>query len=884
MKQESLFTPPLERPKTPEASSEHTPMIKQYLSIKEKYPDTLLFYQMGDFYELFYEDAHEASRLLEITLTSRSQSGGAKVPMAGIPVVSVDQYLERLLSMNLSVAICDQVGDPSKTKGPVERKVVRIVTPGTLIEENLLDERQENVTASVCALNGRYGIATLEISSGRFAGYEVGSQDMLIDSIRRISPAEIIVSDNRNPLEDGMDARQVPSWYFDSLRAENVLCELFGTKFLDAFDCPEFPVATCAAGALILYIQDLHGNQLPHITGIEYKQQDSFLNMDEVTRKNLEIAAGHDGASQNSLVRIFDDCSTAMGARMLRRWFNAPITSHTELASRHDAIDWLLEGQSLEKARTLLKSVSDIERILSRVSMKSARPRDLLGLRNSLKILPDLNALIKNSPASLIQSLQNDLFPQEKVYALLESAIKEDPPSIIRDGGVLKDSYDEELDQLRRMQQESGDLLLAMEERERGATRIPALRIRYNRVHGYYIEVPRSQEGSVPDNYVRRQTIKNAERFITEELKEFEERMLGAKGKALIREKYLYDQIIEKIQPHIGPIMQCARALACLDVLGNFALKSQTLKLCRPELVNTSGIEITEGRHPVVEQTLTGKDFISNTTVLDSNTRMQLITGPNMGGKSTYMRQIAIIVLLAHTGCYVPASHASIGSIDRIFTRIGTADDLASGRSTFMVEMTEMANILRNASQNSLVVVDEIGRGTSTFDGLALAWTCARELAMKTRSLTLFSTHYFELTGLEDEIPWLVNVHLDAVEHGESIVFMYKVKRGPASKSYGLQVARLAGIPDHVIEASSKKLSSMQKLQIEENDTPGSQEKGQPSQSPEEERVISRIKTLDTDNLTPREAMNMIYELREHLCDHPMTGQSNLSDNWCNWP
>ena len=850
-------------------SSGPTPMMKQYLAIKDKHPDKFLFYQMGDFYEMFYEDAEQASKILDITLTSRGQSGGAKIPMAGIPVHNIDQYLERLLSLNFSVAICDQVGDPAKARGgPVERKVVRVVTPGTLIEDNLLDDRQENLTASVFVLNNRFGIATLEISSGRFIGYEIGAKDSLLDTIRRINPAEIIVSENQNLFEDDVTVHEVPSWYFDSTRCENVLCELFATKFLDAFDCHEFPVATRAAGALILYIQDLHGRQLSHVTGIAYKQQSSFLNMDEVTRKNLEIETGHDGTSHNSLVRIFDNCSTSMGARMLRRWFTAPITDRAALVSRHDAIDWILEGLLIDSVRNLLKPVSDIERILSRISMKIARPRDLIGLRNSLEILPELHALIANSSATLIQTLQADLMPQEDIFELLKSAINDDSPNILRDGGVLRDDYDAELGELRRMQKESGDLLLEMEAHERRATGIATLRIRYNRVHGYYIELPRSKQASVPENYMRRQTLKNAERYVTKELNEFEERVLGAKEKALIREKFLYDQILENLKPHIGQIMQCARALACLDLLVNFAHNAQTLNLSRPELVDASGIEIINGRHPVVEQTLVGKHFICNSTLLDGNARMQLITGPNMGGKSTYMRQIAIIALLAHTGCFVPAESARIGYIDRIFTRIGAADDLASGRSTFMVEMTEMANILRNASPNSLVIVDEIGRGTSTFDGLALAWSCARDLATRIKSLTLFSTHYFELTSLENELPELSNVHLDAVEHGDGIVFMYKVKPGSASKSYGLQVARLAGIPDHVIETSRLKLSSMEEISAEEFGSGSEPADGAPDHSAQERQVISQIESIDVDNMTPREALDAIYELRKNLAGY----------------
>ncbi len=866
MEQESLIKTPIEQSRKFKSSG-HTPMMKQYLEIKEEYPDKILFYQMGDFYEMFYEDAEEASKILDITLTSRNQSGGSEIPMAGVPIHSAEQYLERLINLNLSVAICDQVGDPATSKGPVERKVVRVITPGTLIEDTLLDDRKENITASIFALDNSYGIATLEISSGRFVGYEVASQELLLNSIRQINAAEMIVSDNQYLFEDEAAQKQVPSWYFDSLRAEKVLCDLFETKFLDAFDCSEFPVATRAAGALILYVQDLHGHQLPHITGIKFKQQSSFLTMDEITRKNLEIEVGHDETSQNSLVHIFDDCKTVMGTRMLRRWFNAPIRDHAELVSRHDAIDWLLECPDLEKIRTLLKSVADIERILARVSMKTARPRDLLGLRNSLETLPEIKQLIDHSTVGFIQNLQGQLASHPEVLDLLKSSIKDNPANIIRDGGVLRDDYDQELGDLRRMQKESGEHLLLMEAQERQTTGITALRLRYNRVHGYYIEVPRSREGCVPEHYVRRQTIKNAERFVTEELKEFEERILGAKGKALIREKHLYEQILEDLKPYIKTIMQCARALACLDLLGNFAVKAQTLNLCRPKLVDQSLIEIVDGRHPVVEQNLIRKDFISNSTLLDENTRMQLITGPNMGGKSTYMRQAAIIALLAHTGCFVPAQSVRIGLIDRIFTRIGAADDLASGRSTFMVEMTEMASILRNASQNSLVIVDEIGRGTSTYDGLALAWACAIELAMKIKSLTLFSTHYFELTALEKKLPCLVNVHLDVVEHGDNIVFMYKVKLGSASKSYGLQVARLAGIPEHVIKASNSKLQSMENIPIDENNNSRSTTKTTPNiiTPSAEEKEVLRIKSLDIDNLTPLEALNIIYEMRKNI-------------------
>ena len=865
MKQEALIKALETRIDTD--SSAHTPMMKQYLAIKGDYPDTFLFYRMGDFYEMFYEDAHKASELLDITLTTRGQSAGSPIPMAGIPAHSVDQYLERLVRMNLSVAICEQVGDPGKSKGPVERKVIRVVTPGTLIEESLLEDRKENLTASVFVSGNRTGIATLEISSGRFVGYEVDTEGMLLNAIRCINPAEILASDDQTPFQDGTQVREVPSWYYDPARTENVLCDLFQTKFLDAFGCSQYPLATRAAGALVLYVQDLHGNALPHVTGIRYTQESSLLSMDEVTRMNLEIEIGHDGKSHNSLIRIFDGCSTPMGARMLRRWFNSPITDRAELRSRHDAVDWLLEDHAFERIDASLKPVADVERILSRISMKTARPRDLIGLRNTLEVLPDLCRTVEDSPASLIKSLQQDLVPRPDVFELLKQAILDEPPSTIREGGVLRDEYDQELGELRRLQKESGDLLLEMEARERHDTGVTALRIRYNRVHGYYIEVPRSRQGGVPDHYVRRQTIKNAERYVTEELKEFEDRILGAKGKALNREKWLYDQLLDELIPHIGPVMLCARALACLDVLANFAKKAGTLNLSRPELVEESRIEIVDGRHPVVEQMIPEKRFISNSTLLDDEIRMQLITGPNMGGKSTYMRQIAIIALLAHTGCFVPARAARIGFIDRIFTRIGAADDLAGGRSTFMVEMTEMANILRNASENSLVIVDEIGRGTSTFDGLALAWSCARDLSERIGSLTLFSTHYFELTGLANDLSGVRNVHLDAVEHGNGIVFMYSVKDGPASQSYGLQVARLAGIPDHVIEDSRLKLYSMEEDYVEAADKDRDQTRLLPSTPPEERDVTSRIRSIAVDDLSPRQALDLVYELRKLLSD-----------------
>ena len=842
--------------------------MRQYLAIKSEYPDTLLFYRMGDFYELFYEDAEKASKLLDITLTARGKSAGAPIPMAGVPFHSVDQYLAKLVRANMPVAICEQIGDPATSKGPVERKVVRVITPGTLTEENLLSDRQQNITAAVLQIEDRIGIATLEISSGRFEGFELDDRDRLQAELARLGVAEILIGEDQASELGGDTATSIPDWYFDSTRAEQILCGLFHTHDLNAFECHQFPLATRAAGALIQYIRDLHGTDTPHLQGIKFYGDDQLLVVDQVTRINLEIDRDQGGKDAHSLLNLIDRCASPMGARMLRRWINSPTRNQQLLSTRHDALDWLIYEQRYTDLLPCLKQVGDMERILARIAMKTARPRDLVRLRTALGVLPNIYTFLEPTSSQLLAFLRTDLKPQPEILDLLMRSVIDEPPSIIRDGGVLKDDYDKELKDLRVLQQDSSKFLIELEHSERERTGITNLRVKYNKIHGYYIELPRSRSDEVPDHYIRRQTVKNAERFITEELKQFEDSILSAKSKALAREKWLYDELLDILGPEVNTLMQCAHGLAELDALNNLAERAVTLSWHRPEFSDQSVLAIKNGRHPVVENNLESP-FIANNTRLNGSTRMQLITGPNMGGKSTYMRQVALITLMAHTGSFVPAESVTIGPIDRIYTRIGAADDLAGGRSTFMVEMTEMANILRNATAQSLVLVDEIGRGTSTFDGLSLAWACAGDLARRIGAFTLFSTHYFELTSLADQLKNSVNVHLDAVEHGPKIVFLYSVKPGPASQSYGLQVARLAGVPEQVIEESRLKLSGLEEQYTDSSSVKKGEAKLQsslfPENRPEEQAVIARIKGQSPNETSPRQALDLLYDLHKML-------------------
>ncbi|MGI9310853.1 MAG: DNA mismatch repair protein MutS [bacterium] len=870
-------------PLDPARFAAHTPMMRQYLAIKSEYPDTLLLYRMGDFYELFYDDAERAAKLLDITLTTRSKSGSAPIPMAGVPYHSIDQYLAKLVRQSVAVAICEQIGDPATSKGPVERKVTRVITPGTLTEENLLADRQENLIAALFEADGRIGVAALEISNGRFTSLERAARESLPSELERLGAAEILIAETQDQLLDATTLHpaasrtSVPAWYYEASRAKQALCEVFATHDLAAFGADDFAVATRAAGALIQYIRDLHGDDIPHIRGIHYQRGDAVVTIDSISRINLEIERSRDGSGAHTLIGLFDRCATPMGARMLRRWFNSPSCDHAILTERHNAIDWLIQSQNCDDFATALKQAGDVERILARIALKTARPRDLTRLCAALAVLPRIAELLADASAPLLAALRQPLAPQPQTHDLLVRAMVENPPSVVRDGGVLRDEYDPQLREWRHLQRDSSDFLLELEARERKRTGIAALRVQYNRVHGYYIELPRARAGQAPQDYIRRQTLKHAERFVTEELRTFEEKILSARSKALAREKWLYNELIEKLAELVPPMQDCADAMAQLDLLVNFAARATALNLVRPTLRDAAEMEIGDGRHPGVERALDG-DFIPNSIRLDADTRMQLITGPNMGGKSTYMRQVAVIALLAHTGCYVPAKSATIGAIDSIFTRIGAADDLAGGRSTFMVEMTEMAHILRNATANSLVLVDEIGRGTSTFDGLALAWACAADLSKRVNACVLFSTHYFELTALAEQLPGVVNVHLDAVEHGDDIVFLYSVKPGPANQSFGLQVARLAGVPDDAIAVARDKLHSLEQQYVgaQNESTPSPQASlfapaNAPSNAPSNElgererRAIAELKAVAADQISPRQALEILYELRALL-------------------
>lgn len=858
-------------------SSEHTPMMRQYLRIKADHPDTLLFYRMGDFYEMFYEDARIGAERLGITLTARGKSGGEPIPMAGIPYHSADQYIAKLIAQNQSVAICEQIGDPATSKGPVERAVKRVITPGTVLEDKLLEDRKDNFIAAVFQSQNKpavskqgaeqFALAILDLSSGQFYGQELQGREALLAEMARLQPAEIVFSDEQMFMESALDAvlqrtclHSLPSWYFEPARAHEALCLHFDVQNLEAFECQAFPLATCAAGAIVQYAAELKLEQLGHVHHLHFQHSDEFLQLDQVSRLNLEIERSINGSTSHTLIAHLDCCVTSMGARQLRRWLASPIRDQKQLRNRHDIQNELTQNGLIEVVQSGLKPVGDMQRVVSRISTGHARPHDLVRLRMALGAIPGLLALPDQASPLLSEHLGSvDAFAS--LFDTLTAAIKDEPAAVLREGGVIKDGYDAELDEYRHLQRDSGEFLLALEAREKQSTGVETLRVRYNRVHGYYIEMPRSRSDTVPEHYVRRQTLKNAERFITEELKEFEDRVLSANEQALAREKTLYQAVLNQILPQCIGLLYTAQVLAELDVLANFAERAASLKLVQPELNDGPAINIEKGRHLVVEQSLEHR-FIANDSVFDAQHRMQIVTGPNMGGKSTYMRQTALIVLLAYTGCFVPAARAQIGAVDRIFTRIGAADDLAGGRSTFMVEMTEMAHILRHATSSSLVLVDEIGRGTSTFDGLALAWACATALAERTRSFTLFSTHYFELTTLAETIAVVENKHLDATEHQQKIVFLYRLKAGPASKSYGIQVAKLAGLPASVTRLAQDKLNM---LEAARQPVSGQTELAfsvpdleLPALNP---ALIDRLEDIDPDQLSPKQAHDLLYEL-----------------------
>ncbi|VVT33215.1 methyl-directed mismatch repair protein [Marinobacter salarius] len=867
--------------------SHHTPMMRQYLKIKGEHPNELVFYRMGDFYELFYEDAKKAAELMDITLTARGQSGGSPIPMAGIPYHSAEGYIARLVRAGQSIAICEQIGDPATSKGPVERKVVRIVTPGTLSDDAFLEDRRDNLLVAIYSHREQFGFASLDISSGRFTVSELDDLEGLQGELQRLRPAEILISEDF-PYQDVLDGytgirRQGP-WLFESDTARRVITQQLQVRDLTGFGCEDLTLAICAAGCLLQYAKETQRTALPHIRKLSRERREEAVILDATSRRNLEIDTNLMGGTQHTLAWVMDRTATAMGGRQLRRWLNRPLRDITVVEQRQQAVSALLDGFHYEPVHDLLKSIGDIERILARVALRSARPRDLARLRDAFLSLPDLQNALTPVNSHHVVRLATTISEYPELSDLLERAIIDNPPVVIRDGGVIREGFDEELDELRNISENAGQFLLDVETRERERTGISTLKVGYNRVHGYYIEITRAQSGQAPVDYIRRQTLKNAERFITPELKEFEDKALSAKSRSLAREKALYDEVLETVAAELAPLQDAAQALAELDVLSNFAERATSLRFNAPEFSDTPGFDIEEGRHPVVEQLLSDP-YVPNDLLMDQQRRMLVITGPNMGGKSTYMRQAALIALLAYTGSYVPANRVVIGPLDRIFTRMGSSDDIAGGRSTFMVEMTETANILHNATEYSLVLMDEVGRGTSTFDGLSLAWATAEHLAKHIRCYTLFATHYFELTQLADDLEHAVNVHLTATEHDDTIVFLHNVHDGPASQSYGLQVAKLAGVPQDVIRNAKEQLSHLEGgaaparpaadhtavAPAEPEKQPRTARVSEPVMqadmfaSLEPSKVEECLADLDVDGLTPRDALNRLYELKELL-------------------
>jgi len=851
-------------------------MMRQFLKIKREYPTTLLFYRMGDFYELFFEDAKQAARLLDITLTQRGSSAGQPIPMAGIPYHSAEGYLARLVKAGLSVAICEQLGDPATSKGPVERQVVRIVTPGTLTDEALLDERKDNLLVAMFQQDATYGLACLDLASGRFVVSETQDEGQMETGLARLSPSELLVDESAQlpaAWKDFRGLRRLPPWQFDRETAQRKLCEQFGVQDLRGFGCDQLQPALAAAGALLEYAKETQKSALPHLRSLVVEDEEDAVLMDAASRRNLELDTNLAGGSEHTLLQVLDATATPMGSRLLRRWLHRPLRKQAILQGRQQALQEL-QSKSFElQLGESLKAIGDLERILSRVALRSARPRDLARLKDGLLALPELKQELGTLQAPLLAELDEQLEPLPELADQLKRALIENPPVVIRDGGVIAAGYDAELDELKALKDNAGGFLLDLEAREKERTGLSTLKVGYNRVHGYYIEISRAQSDQAPVEYQRRQTLKNAERFITPELKVFEDKALSSQSRALTREKQLYEELLTVLNEHLGSLQMTAAALAQLDVLQNLAERAETLNWCLPVLSDEEGLQIKEGRHPVVEQVVTDP-FVANDLEFNPETRMLVITGPNMGGKSTYMRQIALITLLAYIGSAVPASSASLGPVDRIFTRIGASDDLASGRSTFMVEMTETANILHNATRQSLVLMDEVGRGTSTFDGLSLAWACAEELA-QLGAWTLFATHYFELTTLADELQTVANVHLSASEYAEQLIFMHKVEDGPASQSYGLQVARLAGVPDEVINRARERLTQLEKQEVLDKQQSQALQAKEPAAEPQPWQpdmfasqphpVVEEITQLSPDDLTPRQALELLYKLQEKV-------------------
>jgi DNA mismatch repair protein MutS len=850
---------------------DHTPLMRQFFAAKSTHPDVLLFFRMGDFYELFYDDARKAARLLDITLTQRGSSAGSPIPMAGVPYHAAEGYLAKLVKLGESVAICEQIGDPALAKGLVERKVVRIVTPGTVTDEALLEERRDNLLLSIAAGKIGYGLAWVDLTTGRFLLSEVADAEALASELARLQPVETLISDDvawPKFVTALPGLRKRAPWHFDSVTAQRELCRFFGTRDLSGFGTDGFPLAIGAAGCLLGYVEETQKSALPHLTGLATESASETIALDAATRRNLELDTHASGNRDVTLLGVLDTTVTPMGARALHRWLNRPLRDRTTLKRRYHAIETMIESGCGERLRDELRGIGDLERILSRVALRSARPRDLSTLRDGLARTPILRERLAGADSPLLGDLLDRLGEHAGTAAHLVAATVEQPPALQRDGGVIRTGFDAELDELRALATNADQFLIDLEEREKATSGIPTLKVGYNRVHGYYIEISKGQADKAPTHYTRRQTIKGAERYITEELKQFEDKVLSARERSLMRERALYEGLLDFLGERLNALKSAAAAIAELDVLAALADRANALDWSRPDLTDEPGIHIVRGRHPVVEH-VRDDPFEPNDLYFNDTRRMLIVTGPNMGGKSTYMRQSALIVLLAHIGSFVPATSAAIGPIDRIFTRIGAGDDLSRGQSTFMVEMSETANILHNATSHSLVLMDEIGRGTSTYDGLALAQACAVHLARNNRAFTLFATHYFELTQLPFQHDGIANVHLDAVEYDDELIFMHAVKDGPANRSFGLQVAALAGLPKAVIADAKLTLTSLELgtlalPQATPSNTPAAPQMGlfaPPLPSPIEEIVRS----VDTDDLSPRAALDLIYRLKKML-------------------
>jgi DNA mismatch repair protein MutS len=852
--------------------------MRQFFAAKAEHPDVLLFFRMGDFYELFYDDARKAARLLDITLTQRGASAGQPIPMAGVPVQAYEGYLARLVALGESVAICEQIGDPALAKGLVERKVVRIVTPGTVTDEALLQDRRDTLLMAVARSGSSskgvgYGLAWADLAGGRFLVSEVNNDDALEAELARLDPAEVLIPDEEGwpaGLATRVGMRRRAPWLFDAESGRRQLLQFFQMHDLDGFGIEDKPVAIAAAGALLGYVEETQKQRLPHLTSIRLETSDDAIAMNAATRRHLELDTRVDGETRHTLLGVLDRTITPMGGRLLRRWLHRPLRDRRVLNERHDAVRTAIERRIDAGLREAFRGLGDIERILSRLALRSARPRDLSTLRDALVMLPLVRGLLLDADSPRLDALRAELGEHDTQAAWLQRAIVPQPPLLARDGGVIAEGYDAELDELRRLSTHADQFLIDLEAREREASGIPTLKVGYNRVHGYYIEISKGQADKAPVHYTRRQTLTGAERYITEELKNFEDKVLSARERSLAREKLLYERIIDQLNAHLEPLKRCASALSELDVLICFAERAQALDWTRPELVDDAEIRIERGRHPVVEA-VRDEPFEPNDLELHGERRMLVITGPNMGGKSTYMRQNALIVLLAHIGSFVPATRARIGPIDRILTRIGAGDDLARGQSTFMVEMSETSYILHHATPQSLVLMDEIGRGTSTYDGLALAEACAKHLANANRCFTLFATHYFELTALAQPGSGIGNVHLDAVEHhdkqgGDTLVFMHAVKEGPADRSFGLQVAALAGLPKAVVREARGRLAELERRRNEPVPVLSPQALDSPQQfglfAPAC-AALDALAAIEPDELTPKQALEALYRLKQ---------------------